>query len=756
MSSIINIVSAVIVALLVIGFFVGFFRGWAKSLTRFICLLVSFVVALFVAPVIAETIVSKFASGTQLSIAGFSVDFKEVVNSLVNDSALVDTLLGPDSTTTHLATALMNVVINLVLFLLIFLAISILSWIIYSIVTLVMGVKKKKNGNVVEKTKSYWWLKVLGGGIGFVSSIVMIMALLNPVFGVMNICDKFVGEPKTSTAQTASAYSPSNLICGELYYKNEEPTLVDEYTEKYLEFRSLFNKSVGGFVLKYTGTQALGGMAFNHLTSVKQGSLDVSFVDEFVAIAETYNLYKTNFSGQKFDITDNDDIDAVLKIYGTAKKSELVKNYLIEFSPEIYTKWNNNEKFLGIPCPVNNEYKNIFLLTLSVMNTSNFKQIDQNLESILKIIKIANNNDIIEKMQKGEDLVDAITESQGFLRDTIVQLSTSVSMRRTIPKVLNETIDILYDQLVNDGKELEFSNLTNAQIDTLNWKNEGTVLENAIVKILKVSKNLEGKDSSALIDELKNIGSALDDARQSKLIAKPLKGFMLGFIDKKVNLEETVKTTLTNNISKYWDINESEENRKFKFEQMFEAIETAAKVADNIGKTGEDVSITDLEDTLKVIIENESIKEAMTEAITNNIIGEVVDDQQDAEILTDMLNTFVNNIEDPDDVASELQAGQTIVDLMNNAKENNNNIVLNEQNKEAEAEQIVTTLVNSNAVMAMIKENNESSALKDLTASLGGDVNLIKNQINAINADGNDELAANKAALQKLFGIEGA
>lgn len=753
MGNVINLVSTIVIVFVILSIVFGFFRGWAKALTRFLCLLVGFLVALFVSPVISTAVINKFTNGTVLSFASIKIDFQEIIKNLSGEGGILEDLLSAEETTVDLAKGVMNIAVNIVLFLAIFILISVLSYIVYFIVTLVLSHKRKKNGDVVEKTKAYWWLKVLGGGIGLISSVVVCLAFLNPVFGVMNICDRLIVQEET-TEKTANATFSNSLICGELYYKEDETIgQVEGYIEKYAELRDAYNKSIMGVVFNATGIKSLGSSTFGYLTKVNQGGLKTNFTDEFVAIVNTYNAYKKTFVTNKFEITDNEDIDNIVELYNNAKQSEVVKNYLTEFIPNFYKKWSTGEKYFGMECPVQGEFETVFLEILKVFNTSSFKQIDNNLLNFTNIIKVANNYEIIKNTRDGDSITDVLVDGEGFVEDVVVVFASTLEMKRALPVILNETIDILYDKVVDDGRTLEKANLTNTEIDLINFKQEGKVIENAFVKILKVFKNIEGKDDSALISELKNIGSALDNARESKIIAKPMKGFMIGFAEK--NLEGTVKETLVSNIEKYWDITENPENAEFKFEDMFEAIEGAAKIADSLGKDSQDVNVSDLADVLEVIIENDTLKDEVTQAITNKIIGDVVEDAGDAEILSDMLSTFVNNIESKEDIPAELEAGQALVDVMNNAKQNDNEVVLTEGQEQTEANDFVETIINSNAIMAMVKENGDDSALKDTTTGMKGDVSFIKTAIDGYQTNGDAELEANKKALQKLFGTPG-
>ena len=407
-----NVITTVFIALLLIGFLVGFLRGWKKSLVRFSIILAAILASVFLSPLISAALIKKFVKGTVFTGFGLNIDFESIVRDFVDDEAFVADLFSAEATSTDLAKAFLNVGMNLVSFITMFLTIIILSLIVYWIVVLILKVKAKRANEIPLKDKKYWWLKVLGGGIGFVSSLAFCFVLFTPVFGVMRICDGFVEKPKTS------ASASNSFICGELYYnktKNNE-TKVESYIDKYTSIKTTYDKSfVGGF-LKYTGINALGNAAFNKLTTVESGGLRFDLCEEFVVLTKTYNTYKEVFVTQKFDVTDNKDIDGVVKIYETARESEVVQSYIQELIPRFVSRWTNDEKFLGMKMPIEGDFAPLAKDVLSVFNTIDLKRIDRNVKAVAKTVKVANNNGLVKYVQEEKDLVDFLTNNDVFVK----------------------------------------------------------------------------------------------------------------------------------------------------------------------------------------------------------------------------------------------------------------------------------------------------------------------------------------------------
>ena len=66
-----------------------------------------------------------------------------------------------------------------------------------------------------------------------------------PVFGIMNVCDKFLKE---DTKSEASAYNETCVIAGKFYTDNDNIGQVESYLEKYDNFSKKYKKSFAGSV----------------------------------------------------------------------------------------------------------------------------------------------------------------------------------------------------------------------------------------------------------------------------------------------------------------------------------------------------------------------------------------------------------------------------------------------------------------------------------------------------------------------------
>ena len=614
---------------------------------------------------------------------------------------------------------------NIAVFLILFASIVLLSLIVYWIVILCLHIKNKKEGVKPEKNASYWWLKVLGGGIGMVGSIVIAFVLLTPMFGVMNVCNKFVSRDSNS----AVAASPNTYLCGELYYTEDKNIgQVEGYIEKYAEIKKTYDKSFIGGVFNFTGISKLGTSTFNYLTNVNPNGLKVNVTDELVALIDTYNVYKESFIENEFDIADNASLDRVMKIYDIANNSEIVKSYIEEFIPKFCSRWLAGEKFLGIEMPIKGEFKPIAEEVLQVFNTANSTRIKANVKAVVGAIKVANNNKIIEDVRKDKDLIDILSSNETFVKEEIVQLSSTNELKYALPQIMNEFIQVAYKEVVGSAGSFEDTILTNQQIDSINWNNEAGNLQYMSNKVLDVY-NATQKDTSenTMLDQLTNVGIAIDSARDSVIVSAPFKVFIVGFINSNnVNLDADVKTTINDTISDKWD------DADFSFATTFTAIQETAKIANSILGGSGSVDLESLSGVLSEIITNPSAQTTINNILGSDIVKDMVGSDAVVDAMTDMLDTLVNDTNTQEELEKAISSGQEIVNLVNNSKNNDSGLVLDgetDAEKTANAETIIENIANSNVVMGLLQESasTEGSAISEVMNGLGGDTEILNN-----------------------------
>ena len=757
LNTIMMALSGTIIGLLVIGFLIGVWRGWKKSLARFIALLVILLIALFLTPVISSAIINACTDGTTISIFGFTYDFQELVSSIAGSSEGLGDIVAADGTTTELAFALMNVAVNVVLFVAMFLVLSLLALFVHFIVFLVLRSKAKKNGTLTAKKAAN---RLIGGGIGFFSMIIICFTFLIPVFGVMNICNTFITDEKGGESANASVLTSSsiqNYLGANLYYTEDENIgTVETYVETYAKIKENYDKSPMGAVFNALGISKLGSISFNYLTSVKSGDLEVNVTNEIVSVIKVYNEYKETFVANKFDITNNNSVDGIISIYDVATTSKIVQSYIIELLPKLCENWSNGEAFLGIEPPVSGEMTQMLNHVLEIFKTDDINRISNNLKAVMGVVKVANNNNLISTIQAGDvDVMEFLAGNETFVKDAVLQLSTTPELRSNLPIIINDALAIGYKSVVGEDASFSGGNLTSEEIAAINWNSEADVFQKLVNTLLSVFENLQddgstSESSNQMLNELSSIGEAIDLSRNSVILSDPMKEFITGFINtEKVSLSLDIKSQINGNINNYWA------SETYSFKAMFKTLQETASLVDKMTSDPENVTLENIKDTLVTVAGSQEMKDSIKDLIGSDIVDELVPEEykETASAVTEMFGTFIDEIT-PEKIEQDIAAADEIINIINVSQNHGGNLSLGEteEEKKQAANNLVETIANSSAVMAVVdavNTNTDASAIKDVVNSLGGDVTYIQD---ALESEELNIPAEAKDALANLFG----
>ena len=724
---IINIVSIALGVLLLIGLLLGVWRSWQKTLIRTGLIVVSMVGALLLAPKISEVLMSNFVNGLVLSIFGLTLDFESIIGEIAGD------LVSEGSALTNFATAILNIAIKLIAFLLVFVVLFIVTLIAYYITVAIMAGRQKSKS--VGKLKPRPWERLIGGGVGMIGSLVVCLALFTPVFGVMNVCDKFLDQ---ESANAAGAYS-SSFISGKFYKEDKQIGQVETYLEEYDKLRKDYKNSFAGIVFTYTGIDAIGKATFNNLSTVTQNGLRVNFTDEFVNFGLAYNLYKENFVENQFDIAQDNSVEAIQKLYNVAKNSNVMQSVIVDLVPKMASKWTNGEKFLGMEIPATGDMKDILIEVLEVFNTTEFGVLDKNINVLLDFLRVANKHDVISSLNNGTEFADVIDKGT-FIKDEINTLAESSEFRRALPNILTTTMKIVYGSVLGDPGDALDQEFTQTQLLEIVWSHEADVSQTIVTKMFKLF------DSDEFIDSLDDLGVVLDSARTSKVLSKPVRVLMKDFIEEKIELSSDVKPIIVDAFNEEnWNPTSG-----YSYTNLFKTVQVTAKVAKDL----EDMKFTDI--PLEDMLENDTdgkVKETVESAISSGILTDLVGDANKAQVYEDLIMKVLDKSEgeNPVSIPTELKAGQVVADIIGKSDENNS---MFGENKQDEANAAIDDLAQSTAVMEVLGteagkvEAGQDSIVKDYIDTMNeSDKLAFENAIKAM-----DE-GVNQDTLATLFGV---
>lgn len=753
--SIITIATSVVFALIFVGALLGFFRGWKKSLARLVTLLISLVASLLISPVISASFISKHVDGAVVTIFSKNINVEEALNNLSQDVQLGE-LFKSGSITNELIVAIVNIAINLLLFVVIFFLLQLFSLIVYWIICIVFKVRTRYDEKEeVEHDGKFWGLKILSVFLGILGSCTISFVMLTPVFGVMNVCDGFIAESENSE-ESASASSMSSFVCGGLYYTEDKNIgVIESYIQKYAEMKEIYDSSFIGKFMNVTRLSKAGAGAFEHLTTVKQGGLKLNLTHEVVHISKSYNKFKEIFVSHQFDFSENEDVDDLVEFYDEAVESEILKGYVVELLPQISDKWTNDEKFLGIENPLSGTWKEPINSTLVVFKIDNITRITNNFKALAGAIKIANNHEVIDRINSGDKIEDILNESDNFIKDEVIALTSTNELRDNISIILNEVFESLYSEVIGEDKSFEDNRLSSEEIHKITqekgWSKEAQAIQDAINKTFEVYEQIKDDSSNdAVSEELEKIGQSIDYARGSKLISKPFKTFIVGFIQEKTDFKDAVKTKMIDTITNPEKWNDPAVN----FAKTFKTIEETSKIAENLSGS-ENISFSELAPTLESIADDDATKGVLSDMINTGVIEDIAGETgSSTEVLIDVLEKFVTSENvDGSTVDKDVAAGEQIVNTVKNIENNGDmGLGVTEEERDANAEQLILDLISSKAMMELLDESSssaEGSAITDQTKNISGaDKSTLSSKISQLSLEAEEE-----RILKAAFGI---
>ena len=734
-------ISVVLIGLLIFGFLIGLVRSWKKSLIRFSIIVGCILLSILLTNIGSNLIMSSYVNGLVINLFGLSVNFEEMVFEMIGDTTVVSELLGPESVTTKVATALMNVVVNLISFIVIFVILFVISLIIYEIVSIIVTIKKKSNPEKIKPVKV--WERFIGAGIGVVGILLFCMVIFTPVFGIMNICDGFIEK---DTKNTANAINYSSYMSAGLYNNtNNKIEKVESYIDDYIQIKEEYENSFAGIVFKYTGIDFIGRSAFNSLSSVKVQGLKFNFVDESVSIIKFYNQYKKTFVKSTFDITKTECVNNSKDLYTITTDSEVLRSYVVELVPKFATKWKSDEKCLGIDFPINGRLRDISKIVLNVFETTSYNQIDQNINIVFEMVGEANKNRAIEYYKAGVPLENIVTVSDDFVKNEILIMTQSAKFRAEMPKMMTEMFKLEYKKMIGDpGDKFVVPEVDAEKVD---WVKEADIMQIITNNMVKVYLETKNDNSSKIIREnLTEIGIAIDAGRKSAVISESFKQFMVDYINSnKFNMKQSVKTYAIDLINSNW----YDEN--YKFEDSFAALEKTSKMTENLANM--DLELVKQE--LKNIIKDKESKEALKKALQNGVLADTAGGTStNSKVMSELLLSFMEIDSDSTNTSEEVDkavvSSNEITDLVNASQTEEKTFEFEgetEEEKKQDATEMMENIASSKVVMNAI--NKEDSEIAKSIDELSIDEATTEYGIE--NADISEE---DKEILRKFFNLK--
>ena len=180
------------------------------------------------------------------------------------------------------------------------------------------------------------------------------------------------------------------------------------------------------------------------------------------------------------------------------------------------------------------------------------------------------------------------------------------------------------------------------------------------------------------------------------------------------------------------------QSKQYSYTDLFATVEVTAKIA----KKADSMQMSDMKDSIKNLIENDTngeVKATIKDAINNGALDSLVGDTQKSGVYKDILFELIDET-DSSTIDQDLQAGQVVVDIINNPKTGETSMLdkYSGETDEEKAEVVIETLVASDTVMNVLTD--EANKVNN------GQDSDVKNYID--NLSDSDKSALNSALAQ--------
>ncbi len=465
MDGIIGTVSAgIIVAFLIVGgvgFLSGFLKGTLRSLLDIGVVLLNLLISTLIATAIAKSVADIQTIIDALNNFALS-STDPSTTELINEA--IGYLSSPElnSTAVSLLLALVTVVILPIIFM-----------IIYVVLGVILAIPKIIIQKIVLPKPSGIGLKLGGGAIGFVSSIVAFAIFFIPIVGYVNY-----------------AYDTASIVIEDDEQSAGGTLEALEKTKNTPVFKAI---------------HVMGGRAlFKNLTTINVDNVRVSLTTE---TENSIKLYKEAdcFIGTPTAEYGNEQVEAIANIEAIINETEFLPALISNTLSFIATQWENGNTVFGIEKPqLGENLQGATDSIITVLADSTSETFKADVCTILEILKHSVGDGIVQAASSGDtNQILLVLENTDVISNMLVELHRNERMRPIIPALSNGMINYLYgiyDEIngtVTEKHEMiDVSTLTEEMVNE-----EGRILANVIVEIDTFLKSVEGKlEDDNLID----------------------------------------------------------------------------------------------------------------------------------------------------------------------------------------------------------------------------------------------------------------
>jgi len=427
-------------------------RGLARSRIRFITVLVSAAAAVITCLVVkaklpnAEGLVQLLESNTWLIEQlgeWFGSGVVEGIEMVLEYAAISPTVI-------ELAVQLSGAMLLPVICLVLFLVFSLLTWVIYTIISLICRHSMK------EYNRSASMSRLRAAGLGLAQGLVAVIVLLLPISGYLAVAEPTMNE----------------LAKQEIVDKND-PTM-----QTVQEIMGEINDSPVLTVYRVAG----GNVLTDSMMKMEVAGMEVKLEEELdsmlVLVQHITDLGKTELSAYG-----ENEANIIRSIGDSFNDSKLLAPIMGDILYAATDAWMNGEEFLGVAKPDMGESAALFdpfmdaLLEIIHEDAKTAVLLQADVKTLAEMVATLAQHGVFANMNNTEELLTTLG-GEGVVKSLVTTLGTNNSMKRLIPEVTNlgvraigqtlnipQDVDAVYGAFMDDvaGALNEVSDLSEAE-----------------------------------------------------------------------------------------------------------------------------------------------------------------------------------------------------------------------------------------------------------------------------------------------------
>lgn len=394
--------------ILIFGTLAGFLRGFVKSLIRTITVISSVIVALLIARPVAGL---------------FSSMLEGIIKSALSKEGAVGELITTSPTLAALISGLPIALLTPIVFVVLFLLLSGILYIVYKIVSKILF---SKRSFTMKSSLS----RLLGTAIGFVGSLIIIVALLMPIVGYVRFADETLTLAEKSGI--VSSGNKDDMEYGEDAVNNDNDSLSKIRSD-------VISPIADNAYISILGKLSKG--AFNYLITFDLHGESVNIKKETVYVLDLYDKSIKPLSVGLKNYGE-EQAAAVKELALGINDSVLVPSIICEIIPTAATKWNNGDEFIGIKSiatSVPEDLRSSVTTLLSILSTMTRDTIQSDLETVAEIFSVLARNGAFELFAgdtQSESLIDMF-KNEAIISDLLAALGGNDRFKPLIKDITN-------------------------------------------------------------------------------------------------------------------------------------------------------------------------------------------------------------------------------------------------------------------------------------------------------------------------------